>query len=101
MDSGNLVKEALAQNGGAMLEAAHAVYVSDISRMPGVVTKLFALPAMRKRSYRILLDRDGKVTADIPNEEGKITVLELADGTIARIHYVGTVEGFRALLGAK
>lgn len=101
MDSGNLVKEALAENGAVMLDAARAVYVSDISRMPGVITKLFAMPAMRKRGYRILLDRDGKVTADIPNEEGKITVLELADGAIARIHYVSTVEGLRALLAAK
>ena len=63
MDSGDLVKEALAENGGATLEAARAVYVSDISRMPGVITKLFALPAMRKRGYRILLDRDGKVVS--------------------------------------
>jgi hypothetical protein len=101
MDSGNLVKEALAENGGATLESARAVYVSDISRMPGVITKLFALPAMRKRGYRILLDRDGKATADIPNEEGKITVLELADGAIARIHYVSTIDGLRALLAAK
>jgi hypothetical protein len=101
MDSGDLVKEALAENGGATLESARAVYVSDISRMPGVITKLFALPAMRKRGYRILLDRDGKATADIPNEEGKITVLELAGGAIARIHYVSTVEGLRALLAAK
>jgi hypothetical protein len=101
MDSGNLVKEALAENGAATLAAAHAVYVSDISRMPGVVTTLFALPAMRKRSYRVLLDRDGKATADIPNEEGKITALEIADGAIARIHFVTTVEGLRALLNAK
>ena len=101
MDSGDLVKEALAENGGATLEAARAVYVSDISRMPGVITKLFALPAMRKRGYRILLDRDGKATADIPNEAGKITVLELAGGAITRIHYVSTVEGLRALLAAK
>lgn len=101
MDSGNLVKEALAENGGATLESARAVYVSDISRMPGVITKLFALPAMRKRGYPVLLDHDGKATADIPNEEGKITVLELAGAAIARIHYVSTIEGLRALLAAK
>jgi len=101
MDSGNLVKEALAENGRATLEAARAVYVSDISRMPGVITKLFALPAMKKRGYPILLDRDGKATADIPSEEGKITVLEIGDGMISRTHYVTTVAGLHALLAAR
>lgn len=101
MDAGNLVKDALTERGGATLTAAHAVYISDISRMPGLITKLFALPAMRKRDYRILLDRDGKATADIPSEEGKITALRIADGVIAQIDYVSTVEGLRMLLTGK
>jgi len=98
MDAGNLVKDALGEGRGPLLSAARVVYISDISRMPGVITKLFALPAMRKRDYRILLDRDGKATADVPSEEGKVTALEIADGIIARIYYVSTVEGLRTLL---
>jgi len=101
MDAGNLVKEALADDGGPLLETAHAVYISDISRMPGLVTKLFALPAMRKRGYRILLDRDGKATADVPSEEGKITVLDVDGDVVARIHFVGSAAAFRTLLVAK
>lgn len=101
MDAGNLVKDALAERGGPTLEAGHAVYISDISRMPGVITKLFALPAMRKRDYRILLDRDGKATADVPSKEGKVTALRIADGVITQIDYVTTVQGLRTLLTGK
>jgi hypothetical protein len=101
MDAGNLVKEALAENGGSILESAHAVYVADISGMPAFVTKVFAVPAMRKRGYRIVLDRDGKATTDVPSEEGKITVLDVGNGTVGQIQYVASAEGLRSLLTAK
>lgn len=98
MDAGNLVKDALAVNGGAILEAADTVYVADISGMPAFVTKVFAVPAMRKRGYPIVLDRDGKATAGVPSEEGKITVLDLRAGAIAQIRHVASAEDLRSLL---
>lgn len=98
MDAGNIVKEALAEKGGERLAAADAVYVSDISGMPGVIAKLFALPSMRKRPYRMLLDRDGKTTKDFPSEEGKVTLLRLEAGEIERVEYLGTVDQIHAAL---
>lgn len=97
MDAGDVAKEALAEH-AALLDTAHAVYVADISRMPSLVAKLFALPAMRKRPYRMLLDRDGAATADLPAREGEVTVLRLADGKIAAIEYVASAEALRAAL---
>src|SRR3569832_1601940 len=38
MDAGKLVKEALDSGGSELLRAASAVYISDISRMPALVT---------------------------------------------------------------
>lgn len=101
MGAGNIVKAALAERGGATMAAAKAVYVADITAMPSVITSLFALPSMRKRDYRIFLDRDGEVTADIPSEQGKVTVLALDGRVISRIDSVDSAPALRALLGGK
>lgn len=100
MDAGDLVKEALAEDGAARLAEADALVVADIERMPGVITTLFALPAMRKRPYRMLLDRDGKATAMLPSEEGKVTVLTLDALTITGLTYADSAAAVRGALEA-
>lgn len=99
MDAGDLVKEALAEH-AALLGAAQAVYISDISGMPSLVARLFALPAMRKRPYRMLLDRDGRATADLPSTEGKVTLLTLSGERIEAIAYLDSADAVRAALVA-
>ena len=98
MDAGNIVKEALAEKGEETLAAADAVNVSDISGMPRVIAKLFAVPSMRKRPYRMLLDRDGKATADFPSEKGKVTLIRLEAGQIKGVEYVESANQLRAKL---
>jgi hypothetical protein len=98
MDAGNIVKAALAEQGGATLAAAKGVYVADITAMPSVITTLFALPSMRRRDYRIVLDREGKETADFPSKEGKVTVMKLDKGTIAQIDFVDSPGALLAIL---
>ena len=97
MDGGDLVKEALAEH-ATLLDSAQAVYVSDISGMPSIVARLFALPAMRKRPYRMLLDRDGTATAAIPSAKDKVTVLHLTDLRIDAIGYLDSATAVRAAL---
>ncbi len=87
MDASDHVKEALAADGAQQLAAAGAVWVANISRMPRVITRLFALPSLRKRPYRMLLDRDGKATADFPATSGRVTLLYLDRLRIERIDY--------------
>jgi len=101
MAAGDLVKDVLAEGGGERLAAARAIYVSDISRMPRLVTRLFAMPSMRKRGYRIFLDRDGTATAAFPSEEGKVTAIDTTEGTIVRIKMLGSADELRALLDAR
>lgn len=97
MDAGDVAKEALADH-AALLGAARAVYVADIGRMPSLVAKLFALPAMRQRPYRMLLDRDGTATADFPSRAGEVTVMRLTDGRIDSVEYLASAEALRAAL---
>jgi hypothetical protein len=96
MSAAKIVQEALG-NDPAALPAA-TVIISDISGMPGLITKLFALPALRKRPYRILLDREGKATEDVPSINGKVTVLYLRDFTIERVEFVDSADALRTAL---
>lgn len=99
MDAGAIVKEALAEH-GALLGRAQALYVSDISAMPSMVATVFAVPAMRNRPYRMMLDRDGTATADFPAEPGKVTLLRLTDLRIDAIEYLDSAAAVRAALAA-
>lgn len=87
MDASDFVKEELAEDGAAKLEAAHAVFVADISRMPSIITKIFALPSLRKRPYRMALDREGVATANFPASDGQVTVLYLDKRMITRVEF--------------
>ncbi len=69
------------------LNSGEAVYMADISGMPGIITKLFALPAMRKRDYPILLDHEGEATARLPHREEQLTILRLQGLRITGIAY--------------
>ena len=92
MSASDAIKDALADEGAARLAAAGAVWVADISRMPRVITRFFAVPAMRKRPYRMILDRDGAATAEIPSESDRVTLLYLERRTVTRVAYAETAE---------
>jgi hypothetical protein len=77
-----------------------AVFIADIHGMPRIITKLFALPRLRKCSYDILLIEDADVGARFPRRDGEVTVLGLRDLRPVAVHYVRDVEALtRALEG--
>ena len=100
MDASKVAKEALADNGEQLLENAGVVYVADIARMPGFVSRFFAIPAMRKRPYRMLLDREGDATASFPTEEGHVTLIRLDDLAIRRVEHFDSAWALRRALRA-
>ncbi len=99
MDGGDLLKDALAEVGPDFLTEKHAVYLSDISGMPGLVARMFAIPSMRNRAYPMWLDRDGQTTARLPDEEGKATLVFCHDLEITRIEHHPTASEIRNALG--
>ncbi|WP_342247936.1 FAD/FMN-containing dehydrogenase [Pseudomonas sp. OTU2001] len=82
MDGAKLVKAALADQPEGYLEARDAVFVADIQRMPALISKLFAIPAMRDYNYRVLLDRDGRVASGYPGQDGQVQWLQLKQGKL-------------------
>ena len=100
MKGGGIVKQALATQGAEFLAAHRAVYVSDVSRMPGWIRQAFALPALRRRDYRIALDESGEATREIPSIDGKPTLLVLDAGTIVSIANPSSAEELRDAVAA-
>ena len=98
MPGGDVLKSALEESDPDLLDRAGAVYVADISRMPRLVTRLFALPGMRRRPLRMLLDRDGTLTRDFPDMEGKATLIHLDSLRVVRIEYIDSPELVRRSL---
>lgn len=98
MAGGDLVEEALGDDGARVLEAASAVFVSDISRMPRIITRVFALPAMRRRPYRMALDFEGDATASFPHREDQVTVVRLSGRNVEGIEFIAAAADLRAAL---
>ncbi|WP_327438174.1 FAD/FMN-containing dehydrogenase [Pseudomonas donghuensis] len=100
MDAAKLVKAALGEQPKGYLEARDAVFVADIQRMPALVSKLFAIPAMRDYNYRVVLDRDGKVVAQYPGAEDKVLWLQLEQGKVVAQKEYASAEALAAALKA-
>jgi hypothetical protein len=99
MDAGKVVKEALKDVQPGTLQARSTAYVSDISGMPGMVAKLFALPSMRKRPYPMLLDRDGEATARFPDGGGRATLIRCSDLEVTQVLFFDDPAALRSELG--
>ena len=99
MKGGDLLKAALAGVSPSFLEQRHAVYLADISGMPGLIARMFDIPRMRKRPYPMLLDRDGSLSERFPDVEGKATVVSLAKLRVTAIQHVTTADDLMRALG--
>ena len=95
----NLVMEVLGEQPKDFLDSRHAVYVADMSRMPGMITRTFALPALREQPFTVGVALDDKLLAEWPRQEDAITLIRLEAGRVARIDYARTAGELRAALG--
>jgi hypothetical protein len=100
MEGGDVLKQGLADVPPDYLTGKNAVYVANISAMPRLVARMFAIPAMRDRPYSMLLDRDGKATERLPGAEGKATLVFLDRLVVERIVHVAEAPAVRKELEA-
>jgi hypothetical protein len=98
MDGGGFVREALASEGAARLGKAGAVYVADVSGMPGLIRRMIAVPRMRGRGYPVLLDVDGAATARFPAQPGRAIWIRLEELRIAEIRFLASADEVGAVL---
>lgn len=98
MDGAKLVKAALEGQPKGYLEARKAVFLADVSRMPAVIAKLFAVPAMRDYNYRVMLDRESRVAPRYPAEAGSVLLLRLEGGVVRETLTFTDAAALRAVL---
>lgn len=94
-----VVNKALEGTPATFLPERGAVYAADISGMPGIITKMFALPKMRGYPYSVLLDRDASLTKALPAKEGHVTLLRLNQLKVEKIDYYSESEALKQALG--
>lgn len=98
MAAGQIVKDALEKAGPTLFERNHSVYVVDLAGMSSFVRRWFALPGLRRKPYRILVDEDGSRTRDMPSEEGRPTVLVLDELRVALVQHPKDADALIAVL---
>jgi len=98
MDAAKLVDAALQGQPKGYLEARHGVFVADIQRMPRLVAKLFAVPAMQSYSYRVMLARDARIAPRYPAPVDKVLWLQLDNGKLTARHEYGSAVELREAL---
>jgi hypothetical protein len=98
MTGGGILKEAFAGIDQQFLDARHAVYVADVSGMPAIISRVFAIPRMRARSYRVLLDPDGAASHELPHTAGKVTIVFLDALRVTRVVEAASAAEVRAAL---
>lgn len=100
MTGNDIVEEALEQYNGEQLAKMNTVFLADISGMPSLIGKLFALPAMRKRAYPIMLDREGTLVENFIAKEQQVTVMYLDNLVITDTKLVAKGSELSSLLKA-
>ncbi len=83
------------------LSEHHIIFISDISKMPGLISKYMAIPSMRKRNYSILLDRDGSNTEKFPYQDYAATQIEIESLRITNIAHLSSSEEIKQALKLK
>jgi hypothetical protein len=94
----DLVVNALGAQGKTTLARAGAVYVADISAMPAIISRLFALPKLRELTFPVALAHEAVAVADLPRRAGAATVLTLDNGQVTQVQYLQTEAQLRQAL---
>lgn len=67
---------------GERLVSGEIVYLSDISRMPGLISRLFALPSLRDRPYPVVLIREDGLSEPLVTETDCLGLYRLERGAV-------------------
>lgn len=81
------INEYLSKQNSDFLEKHHSYFIANISAMPSFVTKLFALPKMRKYKHSILLIYDEK-SHDFLKKDGMVSVYDIENEKVNDVKYI-------------
>jgi hypothetical protein len=91
-DTGRLVNKYLNSKYPPYLARYNAVFIADIHDMPSIITKLFALPKMKKYKHTIYLHYGDKFSEFVVPRDEKVTIVKIKDKKVESIKYISTVK---------
>ena len=86
------IKKYIATKEKGFLVANNIMYISDISSMPSFITSMFAVPKMKKFTFKVSLIYDEKEASSISREKGKATLVRLKDNRIQKVTFIAPKE---------
>lgn len=89
---GELLTDVLSNMPEGFLAEQNIVYITDISAMPGLISKYIAIPALQKKAYSILLDEDGSRTINYPDKNAMATLIYVESLSITHIIYADSID---------
>ncbi|MCW7488649.1 hypothetical protein [Leptospira meyeri] len=98
MDASKIIHPILEKEGKGYLESKQAVLISDIHRMPSLISKFVALPKMKSYPYTLRLVREEKVADPFPRTKGSLTLIQLKAGKITKIQISNAEAEIRSFL---
>lgn len=90
--TGALVNEYLDSQNQDYLQKNRAVFIADINKMPSLVTKMLALPKLRKYKHPIYINYDERFEEVVPSKEDRVTLMYVENSIIKNISYISTKE---------
>lgn len=101
MEASKIAHEVFEIGGEDYLTQNSTVFISDIHKMPFLISKFVALPKMRKYKYTMHLIKEDGVGSVFPREKGKLTVISLSNFKITSIQYVGSADELKKQIEKK
>lgn len=98
MGGSRLMTKALSVLPPTTLKDKKAVYIADISGMPGLISIIFAVPKLQRTAYPVALFRDAKEGASLPRKPGAVTVLKIDDGKVSAIEFAKDMQQIKGHL---
>ncbi|MBL8388774.1 MAG: hypothetical protein JNK17_11210 [Hydrogenophaga sp.] len=95
----NLAMAVLGPQPKGFLAARHALYLADMSRMPGFITRTFALPSLKEQPFEVGVVLDDKTLAGWPRQDDALTLIRLDNGRVVSHEYATTEVQLKAALG--
>ena len=95
----NLAMEVLGQQPKGFLATRHALYLADMSKMPGFITRTFALPSLREQPFAVGVVLDDKLLADWPRQQDAVTLIRLEKGRVVAVDHAASAAALREALG--
>lgn len=90
-DTGKDMNAYLASKNPNFLKENNAVFIANISNMPALITRMFAMPKFKEFKHSILLlnnEDDDRFSA----QDGKITIYKLENSVVKEIYYINSAK---------